>query len=221
MGGIYHVWNRGVDGRKIFINDRERRRFVNSLRFFNTIRHVSIKDLDFENLPEVEPRERLIAIFAYTLLENHFHLCLKELRPNGMSKFIRKLGTGYTLYFNIKHERRGRLFERSMQWKSVLSDQYFQHLIAYIHLNSLDAYDKDWRTGTLKEKEKLAIMRKYLWSSAKSFLCEIPDVIIDKEQLSLHYPESCMKNHWKYLRGWSTRQLPEVEPPVNLPSSRG
>jgi len=212
MGQIYHVWNRGVDGRNIFLDNRDRRRFLDTLRFLNTVRHVAIKDLDRDNLPEVEPREKLVAIFSYTLLNNHFHLCLKELRVGGMTKFIKKLGTGYTLYFNIRRERRGRLFERSMQWKTVSSDQYFQHLIAYIHLNTLDAYDKDWRAGKMKDKEKFEIMSKYKWSSAKFYLGKDTDDLIDMDNLRLHYPDHCFKNHRKYLRGWSTRNLPEVEP---------
>lgn len=215
MGGIYHVWNRGVDGRNIFLGKSDRIRFLRSLRAFNTIHRVIIRDLDWDNLPEVEPLEKLVAIFAYTLLGNHFHICLKELRPGGLTKFIRKFGTGYSLYFNIKHERRGRLFERTMQWKSVSNDRYFQHLIAYIHLNTLDAHDKDWRSGTLRNREKLEILRKYEWSSAKSFLDRTSNSLIDIEHLKMHYPSSCLKNHWKYLSGWSTRQFPEVEPREN------
>jgi len=211
MGQIYHVWNRGVDGRNIFLDDHDRLRFLDTLRFLNTVRHIAIKDLDRGNLLEIQSGERLVAIFAYTLLGNHFHLSLKELRTGGMSKFIKKIGIGYTLYFNIRHERRGRLFERSMQWKTVSSDQYFQHLIAYIHLNALDAYDKDWRAGKMKSKEKFEILSKYKWSSAKLYLGKDDDDLIDVENLRLHYPASCFKNHRKYLCGWSTRNLPEIE----------
>jgi putative transposase len=212
MGQIYHVWNRGVDGRDIFLDDNDRYRFLLTLGALNTIKHVAIRNLGVVGFLEVEPREKLVAIFAYTLLNNHFHLCLKELRPGGMTKFISKLSTGYTLYFNLKHKRRGRLFERSMQWKIILNDRYFQHLIAYIHLNSLDAYDKKWREGVLCKKEKLDIMRKYQWSSARSYIKNTFDPLIDVNNLNMHYPADYIKNHWKYLSGWSMRYLPEIEP---------
>lgn len=212
MEQIYHVWNRGVDGRRIFSDDNDRYRFLLALEAFNSIKPIAIRNLGVVGFLEVEPRERLVAIFAYTLLGNHFHICLKELRQGGLTKFLRKLGTGYTLYFNTKHKRCGRLFERTMQWKPVSTDRYFQHLIAYIHLNSLDALDKHWRTGDLRNQEKLRMMREYRWSSAKSYLCRSYDPLIDSAHLRLHYPIGCLKNHWKYLRGWSTRNFLEVEP---------
>ena len=206
---IYHIWNRGVDGRPIFIDDRDRKRFLRSLDKFNTDQPVR---LNGENFYEVAPRKKQVAIFAYTLLDNHFHISLKELEQGGFTKFSRKLGTGYTLYFNKTHDRRGRLFERKIQSKKVTNDQYFQHLIAYIHLNVLDMVSKDWRAGHLSQAKKLDLLLRYRWSSARAYLGNFSDPLVDFKELSLHYPMDSFKQHKKYLLGWSKRNFDEVAP---------
>jgi putative transposase len=170
MFQIYHLWNRGVDGRRIFIDIRDRKRFLSALKKFNCPGPIRLDRLMDDDFDEVAPRQKLVAIFAYTLLDNHFHICAKEIVPGGMTKFLRKLGTGYTLYFNLRHKRRGRLFERRMQTKRITNDRYFQHLIAYIHLNVLDIISKEWRDGELKNEERINELLKYRWSSAKSFV---------------------------------------------------
>jgi len=211
MSQIYHLWNRGVDGRKIVLDDRDRVRFLRALEMFNSKGKIRLSELDAD-FHEVLPREKLVSIFAYTLLDNHFHFCAKEKVEGGMTKFLRKLGTGYTLYFNLRHKRRGRLFERKIQSKLIGNDQYFQHLIAYIHLNVLDAVCKDWRLGTQKSSEKIELMSGYRWSSAKSYLGIPDDSIIDFHELSVVYPSDCFKQHKKYLKNWSSRNFHEVAP---------
>jgi REP element-mobilizing transposase RayT len=201
---IYHLWDRGVDGRSIFIDDKDRRRFMLSLEKFNSVNPVRIRsDIN----AEVLPRQKLVGILAYTLLDNHFHLCIKELTDGGMTDFIRKLGTGYTLYFNLRHKRRGRLFERKIQHKIISSDRYFQHLIAYIHLNVLDSIGKEWRLGKLVDERKIEALEAYRWSSARAYVGNETDPLIDYKELAESYPADCFRQHKRYILDWTARQL--------------
>jgi len=210
MSQIYHLWNRGVDGRVIFLDNNDRKRFLRALDKFNSFEKVRLSELDDDPFHEMPSREKLVAIFAYTLLDNHFHICAKELVTNGMTLFLRKLGIGYTLYFNLRHKRRGRLFERKIQMKKINNDQYFQHLIAYVHLNVLDTVSKKWREGKMTKPEKLNYLTEYKWSSAKSFLGKSTDPLVDFVELSSVYPTDCFKQHKKYLIGWSERNFHEI-----------
>ena len=193
MGTIYHVWNRGVDGRPIFLNDSDQKRFILSLDKFNTNLPVRLSPDANEHFYEVAPRKKQVGILAYTLLGNHFHICLIELEKGGFTKFLRKVGTGYTLYFNKRHDRHGRLFERKIQSKIVSNDRYFQHLIAYIHLNVLDHAGKDWRRGLMSNDKKIETLLSYRWSSACSYLSGSADPLIDHKELAKVFPRRLLQ----------------------------
>ncbi len=95
----------------------------------------------------ITPRgKKLVAIGAFCLMPNHFHLVLKEVVEGGITAFMRKLGTAYTMYFNSKHKRTGNLFLRPFQSRHVSTDRYFQHLINYVHCNPAALYEPQWKT---------------------------------------------------------------------------
>src|SRR3989338_6753957 len=119
---VYHIWNRGVDGRTIFLDDHDHLRFLSSLEHFNTAQQVwHGKGIKIEAKPQ---NDGLVAIVAHTELDNHFHIIVQELVPGGVTQFFHKVGTGYVMYFNKRHGRRCRLFENSFNQKSVDSDAY-------------------------------------------------------------------------------------------------
>ncbi len=150
---IYHVYNRGVDKRKTFLDDTDYFRFLESLIRFNT--------------NEPEP---LVSILGYCLMPNHFHLLLEVITEDGMTKFMHKLGTGYTKYFNIKRKRTGALFETSYKKKRIKNDAYLQQISKYIHLNPLSLTDiKKNSQKKLPEKYQKFLI-EYPWSSLKQYL---------------------------------------------------
>ncbi len=71
-------------------------------------------------------------------MPNHFHLILRQKVENGITKFMRKLGTGYTNYFNTKYQRSGALFQGNFKAIDIQKDEYLMHLSRYIHLISND-----------------------------------------------------------------------------------
>ncbi|MBP9716185.1 MAG: transposase, partial [Candidatus Pacebacteria bacterium] len=108
QGEIYHIYNRGVDKRDIFMDDEDRIRFIHDLYEFNDLNPVLNLGLSLKNksnevgLPyfRKNKRENLVEILAFCMMDNHFHLMIRSVSENGITEFMRKLGTGYTNYFN-------------------------------------------------------------------------------------------------------------------------
>ena len=100
-------------------------------------------------------RKLLVEILVFTLMPNHFHLLLKQKQENGISKFMHKLGVGYSMYFNQKYERTGSLFQGTYKAIPVNNDSYFIHLPYYIHLNPLDLIEPKWKNGEIKNYNKV------------------------------------------------------------------
>jgi putative transposase len=138
---IYHIYNRGTDKRVIFEDEYDFQRFLQSLKEFNTLdpigsiyEHSFIKKQQLGGL--ASKSEKLVEIIAFCLNPNHFHLLLKQVSDNGIQKFMQRLSTGYTMYFNKKHERSGSLFQGTYKAVYVDSNEYLLHLSVYISLNN-------------------------------------------------------------------------------------
>lgn len=117
-GLLHHVMIRGIERRKIFIDDEDRE---------NLIKRLSLL------LPETHTQ-----CYAWTLMPNHAHFLFKS-GPSGISALMRRLLTGYAVSYNRRHKRHGQLFQN--RYKSVICQEepYLQELVRYIHLNPLRA----------------------------------------------------------------------------------
>src|SRR3989344_8034748 len=141
-GEYYHIYNRGVDKRDIFNNINDLDRFKESIKQFNQVdgigslqRHYkSVRALDSNLIKQSEP---LVAIVAFCINPNHFHLILKQLVDGGIAKFMQKILGGYTYYFNQKHQRSGSLFQGTYKYKSIKDDNYFRKIFGYVNQNYL------------------------------------------------------------------------------------
>ncbi len=136
-GEFYHVYNRGVDKRIIFNTDADYRRFQELLYVANASTSVALRNLkrNYDSVYTYKKSDSLVAIGAYCLMPNHFHILLTPLVENGVSLFMNKLTTGYSMYFNKKYERSGALFSGTFKAKHADGDEYLKYLYAYIHLN--------------------------------------------------------------------------------------
>lgn len=166
----YHVYNRGVDKRDIFVDNRDYIRFLLSLREFNRLENIgSLRYLKESNslAKELDSCEaKLVDIICYCLLPNHYHFILRQLSEDGVSKFLQKIGTGYTNYFNFRYNRVGALFQG--KYKSILikSDSYLNYLSAYIHGNP--------------EIHKINKAEDWKWSSYQDYLGKRNGTLINK-----------------------------------------
>ena len=138
-GEYYHIYNRGVDRRKTFLDDRDYERFISNLFLANSSKKFEMsknkdKKWSLEKSLSEERGDRVVAIGAYCLMPNHFHLLVKEITPGGISKFMQKVQNAYTGYFNKKVHRTGVLFEGAFKAEHVDDDRYLKYLFAYKHL---------------------------------------------------------------------------------------
>jgi putative transposase len=170
----YHCYNRGVDKRKIFMEHNDYRRFQMVLYAANSVRPIHISSVEQNSIQgptlnsvlEQERDERLVDIGAYALMPNHYHLLLRERIPGGVTSFMRKLGTGYTMFFNIKYERTGALFSGKFKAKHVATDAYIGRVVNYIHANPAELYESRWKEGVVKNESRLQkLLLAYPFSS--------------------------------------------------------
>lgn len=147
--GYYHVYNRGVDKRKIFMDEQDYAVFLHLLKYYLSPPSKEDKHpLSDTSTAVIRPRpiENLhqeVNLLAYCLMPNHFHLLIKQKSIDGMTKLIHKLLTIYSMYFNRRHKRIGHLFQGC--YKAVLADNDEQvlHLSRYIHLNPVKLTGSD------------------------------------------------------------------------------
>jgi REP element-mobilizing transposase RayT len=143
-GAIHHVTARGVERRAIFMDDRDRLRFVRRLG---------------EAVEECGVRLHL-----YCLMPNHVHLVVETPAAN-LSAFMHKLETAYTVYFNLRHGRAGHLMQGRFHSKLVQGDTYLLRLSRYVHLNPVCAGD----LATAAFQRRRDALRRYRWSSFRGY----------------------------------------------------
>src|SRR3990167_4319055 len=205
---IAHICNRGVDKRKIFNNNRDCSRFRDNLFLLNNIdgkirtRHENIFDPDIK-LPE---RKKLVEIFKWSLLPNHFHLLLYEVVEGGIVEFVKRLGNAYTKYFNLKNDgRSGYLFQNRAKIIPMQSESYFPYIPVYIDLNAADLAEGSSR-------RKLELLKSYEWSGLKNYYGECQDDKIVNKELFYKVFETNPNKYERDLKGFlENRQKLETE----------
>lgn len=171
VGEFYHIYNRGTDKRIIFTSEHDHRRFILLLYLCNSVVPVNIsvfleKGLSFLELFGVERGDTLVDIGAFCLMPNHFHLLLHEKTENGISQFMKKLLTAYSMYFNAKYDRKGSLFEGPFKEKHIDVDEYLNWVFSYIHLNPIKLIDSNWKENGISDSVSAKnFMKDYKYSS--------------------------------------------------------
>lgn len=149
-GEMYHIYNRGVDKRDIFVDKHDIYRFLESIKEFNREDKIqslvslhkshklnSSSQTGVEPLSELKNKNHLVEVLGYCLNPNHFHFILKQVSENGISKFMHKLSGGYTCYFNIRNSRSGALFQGRFKSHHIATEDYFNRAIGYVNKNYL------------------------------------------------------------------------------------
>ena len=177
-GEWYHCYSRGIDKRIVFENKSDYQRFISLLYLANSslaMCRSQLGHLNHHELLAIPRGESFVSIGAYTLMPNHFHLLLYEKNEGGISTFMQKLGTAYTMYFNIKHERSGGLFTKPFRAQHVSDDRYLQYVVDYIHLNSSELFKYDQKEADTSRRRLevsarlLAKVEAYPFSSLPDF----------------------------------------------------
>lgn len=148
---FYHVYNRGVEQRKIFQDDQDYSVFLSYLQTYLTPKNEneltgiilsqksSAKDKDKAvKLLRMKNYSDNVQLVCYALLPNHYHLLIKQ-GNKILNSFMNSIGTRYAMYFNKKYKRKGVLFQDVYKAVLIETDEQLLHLSRYIHLNPLKA----------------------------------------------------------------------------------
>lgn len=183
-GEIYHLYNRGVDKRPIFMDIFDLERFFSGILLFNTTEPIgSIYEKSFEK-PSKKKKEPLVELIAYCLNQNHYHLLVKEREEGGISEFMKRLSGGYTGYFNNRYQRSGVLFQGGFKSRHINSNEYLLHVSAYVNLNNR-AHQLGGRTPKLMRSS----WDEYVGyvDLPQQHLCEGKDIILEQFASSEKY----------------------------------
>lgn len=156
----YHIYNRGVDKRKIFLDGKDYWKFLKNIKEFNNTSYYEERAKVLEDKKELSSflgeLEKVVDIVAYSLLPNHYHFIIRQLTDNGIPHFMHKIGTSFTNYFNKKYNRFGSLFQGPYKSIHVEDNNYLLWLSSYVNGNS--------------EIHKIKNAEFYQWSGFKNFL---------------------------------------------------
>jgi putative transposase len=157
---LYHIYNKGNNGEKIFLDDENYLFFLSKFNYY---------------------LKGKVVVYAYCLMPNHFHFLLKvnenpeptkivnnsiEFRKLSiLEKSFRDFFISYSKSFNKSHNRTGSLFQYKFKRKPILDESYLNNIVAYIHLNPV-------RAGIVKSAEN------WNYSSYKSYLYDTNDIVL-------------------------------------------
>ncbi len=205
IGEFYHLYNRGVDKRVVFLDIEDYERFITLLYLANNVSSTHISNykkyqgLALMELLSIEREDTLVDIGAYCLMPNHFHILTHEKIENGVSVFMHKVMTGYTMYFNKKYKRTGALFGGTFKAEHVDSDEYLKYLFSYIHLNPVSLIDSKWKENGISGKKKAEnYLNEYQYSSYLDYLSSgrKEKLIINKEAFPEYFTTNAeFSNH--------------------------
>lgn len=144
--GYYHLYNRGVEKRDIFLDRQDYTVFLSYLAEYLLPKDIEglqqqLQDPSLYEREKDKIRNKLrlnnfsenLSMVAYCLMPNHFHFFMKQTTPNAIDSFMNSLGTRYTMYFNRKYDRVGSLYQGVYKAAILKSELHFLHLSRYIH----------------------------------------------------------------------------------------
>lgn len=197
-GGVYHIINRGVEKRKIFMKPQDYSRFILGLEFFNRGDANNLWELIAKagTVPASEriAKERkrkggpLVELMAFALMPNHYHLIVREIKKSGISLFMRKMG-GYATYFNKQYKRIGPLFQSRYKAVRIQTEIQLSNIFVYVHTNPVELKEPKWKELKVENKiNAINWLETYRWSSYHDYVGNptFPDVTERKFFLDLY-----------------------------------
>ncbi len=167
-GQYYHIFNQGIDRRVTFKNAREFTRGLLALWYYRCV-PPPMKLSNYLTLPREEreavahtlnTKDALVEVLCYCLMNNHFHLLIRQKVDGGISKYLGQIQNSYTRYFNIRSTRKGSLFLERFKAVRIETDEQLLHVSRYIHLNPYTGY----------VVKTLTDLQRYPWSSFPEYL---------------------------------------------------
>lgn len=200
-GNIYHIVVRSLDDNLLFKNIDDNYRGIFSIYEFNNAKRIEIRDRrrmrmkikeevkkaakEFKKIQaknkargqrvsadlSADSRDKLVEVMAFCLMPNHIHLLVKQLKDDGITKFMRKLGAGYGRYFNKKYQRKGYVFQDRFRAVFIRNDDQLKVVLAYIHSNPISLAEPKWKERGIHDlKRAIKFLENYKWSSHLDYI---------------------------------------------------
>ena len=175
---IYHIILRGVGDALIFKDESDYYRAIFSVYEFNTTTPIEIRErrkirakIKASGGLSSDTRDKLVEVLCFCLMPNHIHLLVRQLKDNGITQFMRKVGTGYATYFNKKYNRKGHLFQNRFQAVHIKNDDQLKIVFAYIHTNPISLIEPGWKENGIQDPNKvIEFLENYKWSSYLDYI---------------------------------------------------
>lgn len=203
---IYHIYNRGVEKRNIFLDEQDRKVFLRFLKELlikppdkkTILKKFIVKDSTFKGIPH-QPLNLHgeLELLTYCLMSNHFHLLVKQNSLKIIKRFMQSLCTRYSMYFNKKYKRVGPLFQGVYRAALILEEPYLLHLSRYIHLNPLK-YTQDLLNTYSSYADYIGV-KTTTWLNTNLILSYFGSLLTNKKDINSYkdfvekYPEDSAK----------------------------
>lgn len=194
--GYYHIYNRGVEKRLIFLDSQDYGVFLNYLKeYLSPKNEDELRQKLSDPLTTYKEKDKILkllrlnnfanklTLLAYCLMPNHFHLLVKQKTANTIDQFMQSLATRYSLYFNRKYKRVGSLFQSVYKAVLVTSEEQLLHLTRYIHTQALASQGETLQSWTLQSWQKQPC-------SYKEYLGERKTKWIQAEEILVYFSKS-------------------------------
>lgn len=197
-GSICHVILRGIDDNLIFKDTDDYYRGIFSIYEFNNTKSVEIikRRQEIQRIKELQKgaqkggpsssrggraspelslildeRDKFVNILVFCFMPNHLHLLLEQIKDNGITKFMSKVGTGYGGYFNQKYKRKGYVFQNRFLAVEIKNNEQLETVFNYIHTNPVSLLDPSWKeSGATNVKDSISFLENYKWSSFQDYI---------------------------------------------------
>lgn len=207
--GFYHIYNRGVEEREIFLEDVDYKVFLSYLKFYLLPKEKIVQLLNkYEKENKLFKMIRInnffgkIQLLAFVLMPNHFHLLIRQKEKNDIESFMKSLLTKYVIYFNKKNKRVGPLFQGTYKAVLVEKEEQLLHLSRYIHLNPQEI---------LLKNQKLV---DYPWSSYPFYVKNYQADWLDKKILLSYFKKMSGTDYFSYqtfVEGYKGKSQDEIK----------
>ena len=174
---VYHIMFRGVNYQNLFEEKQDYQ------KLYETILQIK-EEMKFE-------------IYAYCFMSNHVHIVLKEKEYKDISLIMKRILTKYSRWYNIKYRRTGALIANRYKSIPVEVDEYFLHLIRYVHQNPIKAgmVEKpgDYRYSSYIEYKNKPILVDTRFVLEMMEIKEFEEFHLDTEEMEFEVSDSKKK----------------------------
>lgn len=207
---IYHLFNRSVARQPILTKIKDFQRFLETVDFYR-FQNPHLRYSHYQRLP-VEQKvrfldnlyktgDRIVDIYAFSLMPNHFHILAKQIADEGIKLFVSRLQNSYAKYYNTKYERSGSLFQEMFKAVRIETDEQFIHVARYIHINPLTSY-------VVKNLKELEL---YAWTSFVDYVGKRELSLLDKDMLMSHFPNKHKLKQFTFDQVDYQRKLQQIK----------